>query len=123
MTKAIATVIAAGIVVGTIGGLAGSDLWLYVGMSVMVAGTCALYAFGLVKNPLGVVKAEMDVEAQFSGYPQYGVKPEQEQTIRTHQEGKPPVPSNSTPHPDAPRASSEDRPPSARAGERGREPS
>ena len=120
MTKAIATVIAAGIAIGTIRGLAGSDLWLYVGMSVMVAGICALYAFGLVKNPLGVIKAEMDVEAQFSGYPEHGVKPEQQQTIRTHQEGNPPVPSNSTPHPDARRPSSQDQPPPARAGGRGR---
>jgi hypothetical protein len=32
---------------------------------------------GIVKNPKGVVKAEMDVEEQFSGYPPRRVEPEQ----------------------------------------------
>ena len=50
----------------------------------------ALYAFGIAKNPKGVVRAEMDVEEQFSGYPPRRVEPEQHETMQARQEGEPP---------------------------------
>ena len=79
-----------GIVIATVGGLAGSEEWLYAGTVLLVAGLCALYAFGIVKNPKGVVKAEMDVEEQFSGYPPRRVEPERHETGRVRQEEEPP---------------------------------
>lgn len=97
-TKAIAIMIAAGVAIGTIGGLAGGSAWLYAGMVMVAIGVCGLYALGILKNPIGVVKAEMQVEAEFSGYPpDASVKPEQQQTTRAPQEDRPPVPSRSRP--------------------------
>lgn len=121
MTKAIAIVIALGLAIGIIGGIVGGERWSYAGGLVAVVGVCALYAFGILKNPLGVVKAEAQVEAEFSGYPpNAGVKPEQQQATRTTQEERPPVPSNGTHHTDARATASLDQPSSARAGERKR---
>ena len=120
MTRAIVIVIAVGAVIGTIGGLIAGEKWISIGGIVLVLGVGALYAIGIWRNPLGVARAEADVEAAFSGYPQHSVKPEQQESTRVQQESRPPLPSNSTLHTDARASSALDQPPSARVGERGR---
>jgi hypothetical protein len=120
MTRAIAIVIAVGAVIGTVGGLIAGENWISIGGLVLVLGVGALYAIGILRNPLGVARAEADVEAAFSGYPVHSVKPEQQQSTRIQQESRPPLPSNSTLHTDARSGSVPEDPPPARAGERGR---
>ena len=92
MAKVIAVVIAVGLAIGTIGGIIAGNDWLYTGTVIVVVGVCALYAFGILRNPIGVARAEMQVEAEFSGYPpNASVKPEQQQATRTEQEERQPV--------------------------------
>jgi hypothetical protein len=69
MTKAIATVMAVGLVMGIVGGVIQGEPWLGLGGVLLVGGVIALYVLGIWKNPLGVAKAEMEVEEMSLGYP------------------------------------------------------
>ena len=91
MIRVIATVIALGALIGAIGGLVAGERWLSIGGLIVVVAVGALYAIGIWRNPLGVARAEADVEATFSGYPIYPVKPEQQVGARTQQESRAPA--------------------------------
>jgi hypothetical protein len=92
MPKTIVAIVAVGLVIGTVGGLLASDDAVQIGLAIVVCGAGALYLFGILKNPLGVVKAEMDVESEFSGYPPNpSVKPVKEGAIKPSQAQRPPA--------------------------------
>ena len=58
-----------GLVVGIVGGLFEGAPWLGVGAAIGVLGVGALWLLAVRKDPIGLLKAEAEVESMASGYP------------------------------------------------------
>lgn len=75
MAKFITTLLAVGVIVGVVGGIAHADRWFYLGELIVLVGVVVLYALAIWKNPYEIARrrrwrAEADAEARFPEYPQ-----------------------------------------------------